>query len=151
MTDLVASWADAGQLDRVELELAGRDELFGPGLAGCLMAFSVLVFLVGELGITASELVVWDVGVNFILVQVFHICFVSEAGVCRNDDAFFVKVVIDTKPLVTILNAFQDGLQGVVFLSFSEGLGINDDLVFLINRSHTVITLDGALARRHLG
>tara|TARA_R110002167_G_scaffold20378_4_gene74543 strand:+ start:3209 stop:3553 length:345 start_codon:yes stop_codon:yes gene_type:complete len=55
--DLFAVRAVYAIMDRVELELAGRDQLFGLGFAGYLVAFAVFLFLVSELGITAAELV----------------------------------------------------------------------------------------------
>jgi len=38
----------------------------------------------------------------------------------------------------------------VVFLTFAEGLGIDDDLVFLVHRGHSVIALNRALTGGHL-
>ncbi len=43
-------------------------------------------------------------------------------------------------------NIAKYGLQGMMLLSFAKGLGINNDLMFFINRRNAIITLDRAFA-----
>ena len=47
--------------------------------------------------------------------------------------------------------AFDHGLQESMFLGCTEGLGMDDDLVLVIDHGHTVIALDHAVGGLHLG
>jgi len=115
------------------------------------MPLSVFVLLVLELRISASEFVVRYVAVDLALVQVLHVGFVGEAGVGGNDGTLLVDVLGNAQLLEAGFHGFQYRLQRVVLLPFPEGLGINDDLVFLVHRGQAVVALDRALAGGHLG
>ncbi len=43
-----------------------------------------------ELGVSATKLVVGDVGVDVVVTQVLHVAFVGEAGVGGDDDFVFI-------------------------------------------------------------
>jgi len=151
IADGVVRRAGAGEVHRIEPELTGWNDVFPSRFGQVLVPFAVLVLLVLELRITASELVVRNVAVDFPFVQVLHVRFVGEAGIRSNDGALLVDVVGNTQLLEAGFDGFQYWLQGVVFLPFPEGLGIDDDLVFLVHRGHAVIALDRALAGGHFG
>ncbi|BBI50700.1 hypothetical protein HORIV_31210 [Vreelandella olivaria] len=95
------------------------------------MALAVFVFLVGELRISAAELVIRDVAIDLLLVQVLHISFIGKACICGDGGAFLIDVFRNPQLLKTGFDRFQYGLQSVVLLAFAKGLGINDNLVFL--------------------
>jgi len=143
--------ANAGQADRIELEFTGRDDLFPTRGRLVLMALAVLGFLVLELRVPAPESVIRHVTIDLPFVQVLHVGFVGEAGIGGNDDALLVDVVCNTQFLEAGFHTLQYRLQGMVLLTFAKGLGVDDDLVFLVHCSHAVIALDGALAGGHLG
>jgi len=143
--------ASAGQVHRIELEFTGRDDLLPVRDRLVLMALAVFVFLVLELRVATAEFVVGHVAVDLPFVQVLHIGFVGEAGIGGNGGALLVDTVSDTQLPEASFHALQYRLQGVVFLAFAKGLGIDDDLVFSVHRGHAVIALDCALAGGHLG
>gem|GEM_PF-5212790 len=58
--------AVTGEVDWVEAELAGRDNLFAPGLLGVLVTLAVLGLLLGEGRVALAELVVRDVAFDFL-------------------------------------------------------------------------------------
>ena len=151
VADGVACRTDAGQVYRIELELTGWDSVFPTGFGQILVAFAVLVLLILELRIAAPEFVVGHVAIDLALMQVFHIHFVGEAGVGGDDGALLVDVLGNTQFLEAGFHGFQHRLQGVVFLPFPEGLGIDNNLMFLVHRGHAVVALDRALAGGHLG
>lgn len=147
----IACRADARQIHRIELEFTGWDDVFPARGWLVLMAFAVFVFLVLELRVATAEFVIGHVAVDLPFVQVLHVGFIGEAGVGRNDGALLVNVVGDTQLPEPSFDTLQHRLQGVVFLAFAKGLGVDDDLVFLVHRGHAVIALDRALAGGHFG
>ena len=102
--------ADANQVHRVELEFTGRNDVFPAGVRLVLMALAILVFLMGELGITAAELVVRHIAVDLAFMQVLHIRFVGEAGVGGDNRAGFINVVGDAQFFIALLNRLQHRL-----------------------------------------
>jgi hypothetical protein len=87
VTQGFSSGIDARHRNRIELAFTGWNHLFPPRLWLALVAFSILVFLLGELGATTSKSVVRDATVDLLLMQVLHIGFVGEAGVGGHDRA----------------------------------------------------------------
>ena len=142
---------DASQVHRIKLELTGRDGLFPARVWQVLMPLAVFVFLVVELRIPAAELVVRHVTVNPPFVQVFHVGFIGEASVSSDHSPLLIDVFDNAQLFIAGFDGFQYRLQGVVFLTFTEGLGVDDDLVFLIHRGDPVVALDRAFAGGHLG
>ena len=122
---------DARHRNRVELEFTGGNHVFPAALRWGLRALTVLGFLVYELGITAAEAIVRDVTVDLLLMQVLHVGFVGEACVGGHDRAGLINIIGDAQLFIATLNGLQHRLYRVVFLAFTEGLGINDYLVFL--------------------
>src|SRR5690554_3426179 len=147
----MARRAVASLRHRIELELAGGNDLFPVFISSRLMALAVLVLLRGELRVTTTEAVVGDIAVDAALVQILHVGFVGEAGIRRHHCAGLVNLLGDAQLLKAGLDRLQHRLQGVMFLAFAEGLGVQDDLMFLVHRRHPVIALDRALAGGHLG
>jgi len=115
------------------------------------VALAVFVFLVGELRISAAELVIGDVAVDLLFVQILHVSFIGKASVGGHDGAFLVDVLGDAQLLKTRFYLLQNWLQGMMLLAFAEGLSVNDDLVLFIHRGYAVIALDRALAGGHFG
>src|SRR5690606_39570487 len=151
VADGVARRADARQVDWIELELTGRNDVFPAGGLLVLVTLAVLVFLVLVLRGATAEFVVRHVAVDLPFVQVLHVGFVGEAGISGNDGTLLINVVCDAQLLEAGFHALQYRLQGVVFLAFANGLGVDDDLVLFIHRSHAVIALNRSLAGGHLG
>jgi len=104
VTQGFSSGADTRHRTGIELELTGRNHLFPEVFRWGLRALTVLGFLVCELGITASEVVVRDVTVDLMFVQVLHIGFVGEAGVGGHDRAGLIDVVGDAQLFIATLN-----------------------------------------------
>jgi len=151
VADGVARRAGADEVHRIELELTGWNDVFPGGVRQVLVPLTVLVLLLRKLRVTASEFVVGNVAVYLTFVQVLHVRFVGGAGVGGNDSALLVDVLGNAQLLEAGFHGFQYRLQRVVFLPFPEGLGINDNLVFLVHRGHAIVALDRALAGGHLG
>jgi len=122
---------DARHRNGVELEFTGRNHMFPAVFRWGLLALTVLGFLVYELRITVTKAVVRDVTVDLVFMQILHVRFANEAGVGGDNRAGLIDVVGDAQIFIAPLNGFQHRLQCVMFLAFTEGLGINDDLVFL--------------------
>jgi hypothetical protein len=49
------------------------------------VALAVFVFLISELRISATELVIRDIAIDLPFVQILHVGFISEAGISSND------------------------------------------------------------------
>ena len=113
------------------------------------MTLAVLGFLAGKLRIAAAKAVVGDVAINVLFMQVLHVGFVGKTSIGRDNRASLINIVSDTQLFIALLNRLQHRLQGVVFLTFAKGLGIDDDLVFFVHRGHAVITLYCAFAGGH--
>ncbi|WP_241263418.1 hypothetical protein, partial [Parahaliea mediterranea] len=84
-TECFSHWADTGHGHGIECEFACRNDIALLLLRFVLMAFAVFLLLTLETRISRPELVVRDVAVDLSIVQVFHVGFVGEAGVCGND------------------------------------------------------------------
>ena len=110
--ETLASWADTGQLHRIELELTGRDGVLPALIREVLMPFAVLVLLVLELRVPAAELVVRHVAVDPVLVQVLHVGFVGETGVSGDHRALLVDTLGDTQPFIAGVHALQYTVAG---------------------------------------
>lgn len=74
------------------------------------MALAVFVFLAGELGISAAELIIRDVAIDLLFVKVLHISFIGEAGIRSDDSAFLIDVFRNPQLLKTGFDRFQYGL-----------------------------------------
>ena len=122
---------DAHHRSGVELEFTDRNHMFPAALRWSLLALTVLVFPLGDLRITAAKAIVRDVTVDLLLMQVLHVGFVGEACVGGHDRAGLINIIGDAQLFIATLNGLQHRLYRVVFLAFTEGLGINDYLVFL--------------------
>jgi len=66
--------------------------VFPAALRSSLLALTVLIFLLGELRITAAESVVWDVTVDLLLMQILHVRFVGEARVGGDNCAGLINI-----------------------------------------------------------
>ena len=56
--------------------------------------------------VTLSKFVIRDVGIDFILVAVFHIGFVGVARV-GGDDGFIIDVVVDAEFFIACFDFFE--------------------------------------------
>lgn len=81
---LLATGAHATIGDRIELEFARGNNLLFAYLF-ILMPFTVFLFLLAKLGVSASEFIVRDEGVDVIIMQVLHVCFIRKARVGGNN------------------------------------------------------------------
>ncbi len=71
------------------MKVSGREGGVGAGFS-VIFSFAVFVFLLNKFGVTATELVLGNVGVDVVFTQVQHVAFVGEAGVGGDDDFIFI-------------------------------------------------------------
>src|SRR5690606_29163709 len=116
-----------------------------------LMTLPIFFLLLDKGFVASAELIVRNIRVDFVFAQIMIIGFVRETCVGGNDGSFFIDIVADAETCIAIFDRGQNRLQRMVFLAFAESLGIHTNLVLLIDSRHTVVTLNGAFAGRHLG
>ncbi len=83
--------------------------------------------LIFEFGISLPEFIVRDVAVDIVFMQIFHIGFVGVTRIRSNERI----IQFDAKSFETIKDTLYDRLQGMMLLAFIEGLGVDNDLMFL--------------------
>ena len=100
---------NAGFLCQVDGKLTGGND----GLLsfnGLLMTLAVGGFVLLELGVSGSKLVVGNIGVNPFFSKRPIIAIVGKAGIGRHNHLIFIDIVTERQSLVARLNAFKNGL-----------------------------------------
>ena len=93
---------------------------------------------ISNVGIDAILLGVRNRGAAVIACIGRHFCLLKHVGG-------------DLCGLEPFARALEHGLKQMRLLPFPMGLGVHDDLMFLIDHSHPVVALDHPVAGRHLG
>ncbi len=138
----------------------GRDEIL-PCPAGSAFVGGLLLvcLLIDEVWITLAELVVGDVGIDPGIEDCFHRCFGVKPTV-GGDDRFIEQILLWIQCLSCLGNRFDYRLYMLCLMSRMHGramsaandqpvahrLGIDHDLVLLIDRSDAVVALNDAVA-----
>ena len=99
----IARWAMTGFLFQVEIELTGWDDL-SDTLFYVLMALAVFVFLMFVSWVPRTELVVWDIGIDFIVFEITIILFIGKTRVSGDYDFICINIIADAYALIARLN-----------------------------------------------
>ena len=110
--------------------------------------FGLLVF---ELWVARAKQPIGNIGVDAFLFQVGVVGFIGVTRVGCHDNTVGVHILADPHAMIARFHRFKHRLQCVVFLAFAKGLGIDNDLVLLVDGRDAVVTLNRALAGGHLG
>ena len=83
--------------------------------------------------------------------EILHIVFTGKTSVGGQDGIIGKDILAQSQSLIANFDGLYHWFEGMLFLTSTKGLGINDDLVFLIHRRYPVVTLYRALAGGHPG
>lgn len=59
------------------------------------MTLAIFLFLIGELRVSGSKLIIGDITVDLIVVQVLHVGLIGKAGIGGHNGAGLIDVVAD--------------------------------------------------------
>ena len=109
MTERFTCRANASQVNGIEGKLTGG-YYFEYFLPVVLMPLTVFGFLIGELRVSRSKLIVGDITIDLIVVQVLHVGLIGKAGIGGHNGTSFIDVITDLQALETVFDGFGDRL-----------------------------------------
>ena len=95
VTEQFACRTLATEIDWIEVKFTRGNYVGFLVLLSILMPLTVFSLLVSEFWVSGTELIIGDVTIDFVLMQVLHVGFISKSGIGGDDDASFIDVVAD--------------------------------------------------------